>query len=194
MKKISIAFLIALWFICPLTLAANNVLENINATVKQIDQRQKTYQSKTKAVVGLSSEGAEIKYYYQQKNLIKISAHFVDKMGFAQEDLYFNNNLLIFITTTTDHTDKPFGKLTSKEENNYYFSDGKMIEWINEKGIQVKPTTSLFISKALELKTTADEYVEISRSKYQCVDVAGETATACKQKTPAVQGKMSSTD
>lgn len=82
-----------------------------------------------------SSEGGEVKKYYDGKVLRKIVAEYDGAIGKAVWEFYFSGGELCFVYQVESTYDKPMsGHIIKKEENRYYFHHRRMIRWIDNKG------------------------------------------------------------
>jgi hypothetical protein len=103
-----------------------------------------------------SSEGGEVKKYYDDHGVRKIVADYAGETGRASWEFYFTKEEeLCFVFVTSYFYDRPLsGKVVRKEENRYYFHHRRMIRWIDEKG-KVKDR-SLYADKAREILNDKD--------------------------------------
>jgi len=82
-----------------------------------------------------SSEGGEVKKYYDSRGLRKVVAEYMGAIGRAKWEYYFSGDELCFAYEVDYTYDKPMsGHVIKKEENRYYFHHRRMIRWIDEKG------------------------------------------------------------
>ena len=102
-----------------------------------------------------SSEGGEVKKYYDSKGLRKIAADYMGAIGRTTWEYYFFGEELCFVYTVAYTYDKPMsGHVIKKEENRYYFHHRQMIRWIDERG-KIKDK-SLYADKAKDILNDKD--------------------------------------
>ncbi|RDI43353.1 hypothetical protein [Aquicella lusitana] len=179
MWKHAASILFCFIFILPPAWAQENGIPLIRAKVNAINSQLTAYQIKNKEVEGLSVEGGKLKFFYDRKELKKIHAVMYGEMGYSTEDAYFDRNQLIFIYSVTNHYDKPSGIVARREENRYYFRNGKMLLWINPARQHITNSTPAFREEENQLLRLIDQYIEISHTTFRCVDVSNNTIAAC---------------
>jgi len=102
-----------------------------------------------------SSEGGEVKKYYDGKGLRKIVAEYDGAIGKATWEFYFSGEELCFVYQVESTYDKPMsGHVIKKEENRYYFHHQRLIRWIDSKG-KVKDK-SFYADKARDILNDKD--------------------------------------
>ena len=120
---------------------------------------QKINSSKLRAVdaepQGESSEGGEVKKYYDGKGLRKIVTDYAGAIGRATGEYYFSGEELCFAYIVEYTYDRPMsGKVVKKVENRYYFHHRRMIRWIDNKG-KIKDK-SLYAGRAKDILDDKD--------------------------------------
>ena len=79
---------------------------------------------------GESSEGGEVKKYYEGDTLRKIVSLYFGEMGKVVNEYYFLGGVLCFAYITRLYYDKPLsGKVTKTEKDRYYFDN--CMYWLN---------------------------------------------------------------
>ena len=102
-----------------------------------------------------SSEGGEVKKYYDGKGLRKIVTDYMGAIGRAVREYYFCGEELCFVYTVEYTYDRPMsGHVIKKVENRYYFHRRRLIRWIDGKG-KIKDK-SLYADKAKEILSDKD--------------------------------------
>ena len=106
-----------------------------------------SYKKIKKDLKGESSEGGELKGYFNNEELKKIVVSYYGEMGKLIEEYYFWNNNLFFVFTQDYLYNMPKimdgSKVEKIDENRYYFSEGKLIRWLDpnkEKAAKSKMT------------------------------------------------------
>jgi len=131
---------------------------------------------------GYSTEGGEAKAFRDSKGnirLIKVQLFF--ESGKVFEEFYYDNGALIFAFYKQHHYNVPFyvtpetikeiggeafdQKKTTITEDRYYFSNGKMIQWLNEKRLSIKPDSKEFKNSEKEILETSNEMLSKFKRK-----------------------------
>ncbi len=88
-----------------------------------------------------SSEGGAAVGYFDGSDLGKITAEFYYETANETDEYYFSKGRLIFILAVTsyykypiNYEHEPIGEVDRREEERFYFKDGKMIRWVKSKG------------------------------------------------------------
>jgi len=117
-----------------------------------VDEQVKTIRSRYEAVEkGLSrckqvkrdlpdesTEGGELTAYFSDQSLRKLAAKFYGETGQALEEYYFWDGRLFFVLRVESRYDKPLsGKVKTKSEERFYFTDGALIRWLDSRKKEV---------------------------------------------------------
>ncbi|HYR74821.1 MAG TPA: hypothetical protein VEM96_03175 [Pyrinomonadaceae bacterium] len=131
-------------------------IQSIRQHSAQINGSVPRYKRVKKDLSGFSAEGGGLLAYFHGPSIMKMVATYFGESGKAAEEYYFWDGKLIFVLRTDFRYDKPLsGKVSRKTENRFYFSNHKLIKWIDENGKQVTPDT--------EFQAKQKEYLESSR-------------------------------
>lgn len=104
----------------------------IRARYTQIEKNLKGARQVKRDLPGESTEGAELKAYFKDRSVKKLSATFFGETGKALEEYYFWNSELIFVFRVESHYTKPMsGVVKTKTEERFYFAEEKLIRWLN---------------------------------------------------------------
>lgn len=142
-----------------------DVIDTIRSHFASINKNIGRYKKIKKDAPGYSGEGGTMEAYLDGDSVKKIVLHFYGEMGRTDEDYYFWNDKLIFIFRRESTYDRPLsGKVKSIKENRFYFDDGRMIRWINDKGQQVPSNADGFSEQETENLGSAQEFKEMARS------------------------------
>lgn len=178
MKKPLVLFLFLLFFACnqssdhtavndapETTEEAPKTEEEIIADIREkfeaINQNSASYQAKTMELTGESTEGGELKAYYQNEALQKAVATYYGEMGKLTEEYYFSEGHVFFVFTQQQAYDQPMymegSKVVKTEEHRYYFHNNKLIRWLDPNKEKVadsnfKQKESEIFQKIKELK------------------------------------------
>jgi hypothetical protein len=148
-------------------------IQSIKQHYAQINGSVPRYKKIKKELSGFSAEGGELLAYFHGPSIMKMVATYFGESGKAAEEYYFWDGKLIFVLRTDFRYDKPLsGKVASKTENRFYFSDDKLIQWIDENGKQVTPDT--------EFQTKRKEYLESSK----------QLSDGARAKSPTIESKQ----
>jgi hypothetical protein len=120
-----ILILVAGTHVCPAQTAS--LISEIRAEVGKINADLPKYAKRVKTVLGVSLEGAEATYYYDGKNLKRVSAKLHGETYNAVLDLYYRGDVLFFAYQKLNRYDTQIGmqpppKVVSSEEKRLYFS------------------------------------------------------------------------
>lgn len=123
-------------------------LENIRQHYAEINKNASLYRREKKNLSGFSAEGGELVAYFHGPSIMKIVATFLGEAGKANEEYYFWNGRLIFVFRTEHRYDRPLsGKVVEKKESRFYFTDDKLVRWIDESGKQVPADAAGYAEK-----------------------------------------------
>ncbi|MCA1567713.1 MAG: hypothetical protein LC803_19120 [Acidobacteria bacterium] len=129
------------------------------------------YRTVKKELSGFSAEGGELAAYFDGKAVMKIATINQGETGRSFEDFYYWDEKLIFVFRKQDTYDKPYsGKVARTTENRFYFSDGKLIRWIDENGKQVAPGGGEYQKKQNEYLRASGRFVAGSRSQKTTIE------------------------
>ena len=148
----------------------DNAVESIRQHYASINQNAPRYRRVKKNLAGYSAEGGEMVAYLHGPSVMKIVATFFGETGRATEEYYFWNGQLIFILSTDNRYDKPFGKVVRKIENRFYFKDGKMIRWLDENGKEVAPDSPEYAPKQADYSRMSKEFVDGAKSSSSTIE------------------------
>jgi len=154
----------------PVAAAASAQTEDPIAAIRrhyaQINRGTSKYKQVKKDLAGFSSEGGRLIAYFDGPNIIKLSATFYGETGKASEDYYYHDGKLIFVLRTDYRYNKPLsGRVIRTTMNRYYFSNDKLIRWIDEDGKQVASDSSAFETGQKEYLDSSKQFSEGARSK-----------------------------
>jgi len=148
MKKIfSIFVLLPLIFILPFSLlqgqdSAESWIRSIRAEVTAINASGVHYRIEEDDSNYVSSEGSEIKKYFEGNHLRKVTLDAFGAMGNTWTELYFSGGSLIFCYEVTRLYAGPMSDkhrpLISDERNRYYLHKEKLFRFINTKGRKIE--------------------------------------------------------
>jgi hypothetical protein len=131
-------------------------IKTIRAKYAQIEKGLKDCRQVKRDLPGESAEGGELLAYFKDRSVEKLRATFFGESGKALEEYFFWNTELIFVFRVESHYTKPMsGVVKIKSEERFYFSDGKLIRWLDP---QKKEVTSGISKRERELLDGAKKY------------------------------------
>ena len=106
-----------------------------------------------------SAEGGESTKYFSGNELRKMTVELLGESGRLMDEYYFSKEKLVFYFTSRFRYAHPLGgKIISVEKERFYFNDGTLIRWLNEKGRLVAKT--LYKEKQQELLADLNDYLK----------------------------------
>jgi len=137
----------------------------------QINRSAAKYKKVKKELSGFSTEGGQLVAYFDGPRISKIAATFYGKIGKASEEYYYWENKLIFVLRTDYRYNKPLsGKVVRTTVDRFYFSNDKLIRWIDENGKQVASDTGEYQDKQKEYLANSKQFTEGARSKKSTIE------------------------
>ena len=131
------------------------------------------YKRVKKELSGYSAEGGELVAYFDGPKIMKIVATHYGEGGKALEEYYYWNDKLIFIFRKDSNYDKPgSGKVVSTAENRFYFSDDRLVRWIDESAKQIAPGNSEYLEKEKDYLKSSKEFTDGARSQKSTIESA----------------------
>ena len=129
-----------------------SIILDIRKEFTAINAAEKKYKVLASEVEGLSTEGGDIKKYYDSTELKKAILTLYGESGKMIVEYYFSNNNLIFAFEKNESYDKLIYqgkvKVVSTIENRFYFDKKKLIRWVQDKKIKDK---SLYPAREQEI-------------------------------------------
>jgi hypothetical protein len=133
------------------------------------------YRTVKKELSGFSAEGGELAAYFDGRVVMKIATVNQGETGRSFEDFYYWDEKLIFIFRKQDTYDKPHsGKVVRTTEHRFYFSDDKLIRWIDGNGKQIAPGVAEYQKKQNEYLRVSQRFVEGSRSQETTIEALAD--------------------
>ncbi len=164
----------AAFILFTVTLPARPQTNDSTASIRQhyasINQNVGRYLKVKKELWGFSPEGGELVAYLHGPSVMKMVAEFLGETGRAVEEYYFWDGKLIFVLSTDNRYDKPFGKVVRKNETRLYFKDDKLIRWINEDGKEVAPDSPEYATKQNDYLKLAKVLSDGAKSKARKIE------------------------
>jgi hypothetical protein len=116
----------------------NILVKEIRNEYHRINSNSSNLKIVSHDIEGQSTEGGELKKFYEGNILKKAILTFYGEMGMNFTEYYFKDGNLIFSYKVEKWYNKPMtmegSKIYSVVENRYYFYNQKLIQWVNNKG------------------------------------------------------------
>ena len=123
--------------------STESIIQKIRKEYAGINADSKKYQIVLKDIYGLSTEGGEVKSYYDGNELKKSVLTLYGEMGKSVKEYYFSGKQIFFCYERHTEYDKPVTykdmRIKRVEENRYYFNNEKLIRWVGASG-EIVPT------------------------------------------------------
>jgi hypothetical protein len=119
------------------------IILKIRKEYSGINADSKKYRVVLKEAMGLSTEGGELKSYYDGDELKKSVLTLFGEMGRCVREYYFAGGQVFFCYERNTEYDKPIYmkdmRIKKIEENRYYFNKEKLVRWVGASG-QIVPS------------------------------------------------------
>ena len=148
-------------------------IKTIRERYETINKSAAGYKSVKKELSGFSAEGGELVAYFDGPKIMKIVANHLGESGKAVEEYYYWDDRLIFVFRKDSIYDKPMsGKVARTAENRFYFSDDRLIRWIDENAKQREPGGSEYLEKEKDYLRLSKEFTDGARSEKSTIESA----------------------
>ena len=146
-------------------------IQSIRQHYSQINSGVPRYKRVKKNLTGFSAEGGELIAYFHGPTIMKMVATYYGETGRASEEYYYWDGKLIFVLRRDHRYSKPLsGKIVSTKEDRFYFSNDKLIRWIDENAKQVATDAPEFQEKQKEFLESSKELSDGARSKNPTIE------------------------
>ena len=136
-------------------------IRKIESEYKQINNNLRKYTKKTRELTGFSTEGGELDVFSEGNKIRKLTAILYGETGKRLEEYYYENGKLIYIYCKLSHYDKPFGEVIKTEENKFYMSNNKLIQWIDYDNEKVNTETPEYKQTQREILNDSKAYLKL---------------------------------
>jgi hypothetical protein len=148
-----------------------DLIQSIRQHYAQINGSVPRYKRVKKELSGFSAEGGELLAYLHGPSVMKMVATYFGESGKASEEYYFWDGKLIFVLRTDFRYDKPLsGKVVKKTESRFYFSNERLIRWIDESGKQAASDSPDYQAKQKEFLDSSRLLSEGARAKNPTIE------------------------
>lgn len=153
------------------SLQTEDPIQSIRRHYAEINRSAAKYRKVKKELSGFSTEGGGLVAYFEGPSIMKITATFYGETGRATEDYYYQDGKLIFVLRTDYRYNKPLsGKIVRTTLNRFYFSNDRLIRWIDESGKQVASEKSEYQDKQKDYLQTSKQFSEGARSSKSTIE------------------------
>ena len=150
---------------------SRDVVSAIRQRYATINQNLAKYRTVKKELMGFSTEGGELTAYSEGPEIRKIVALFQGESGRALEEYYYWNDELQFVYRKDDTYSEPrSGKVTSSVETRFYFENGKLIRWLNNKGKPMRSGSDQFAEHQKTYLSNSALFVAGARSRKATIE------------------------
>jgi hypothetical protein len=146
-------------------------IQSIRQHYTQINANVPRYRRVRKELSGFSAEGGELLAHFHGPSVMKMVANYLGESGKASEEYYFWDGKMIFVLRTEFRYDKHLsGKVAGKTENRFYFSNDKLIRWIDENGKQAASDSPDYQAKQKEFLESSKLLSDGARAKSPTIE------------------------
>ena len=146
-------------------------IQSIRQHYGQINGGVARYKRVKKNLTGFSAEGGVLIAYFHGPTIMKMVATYYGETGRAAEEYYYWDGKLIFVMRRDHRYSKPLsGKIVSTKEDRFYFSNDKLIRWIDENAKQVAVDAPEYQEKQKEFLDSSKELSDGARSKNPTIE------------------------
>jgi hypothetical protein len=181
MKKAVIVFVVSLFALSgPASVAgqasANNHQEkesvsSIRERYAAINKNLSKYRVVKKELAGFSTEGGELVAYFDGASVVKMAATHLGETGRSSEEFYYRDGKLVFVFYRRETYDAPLsGKVSKTEEARFYFADGRLIRWLDNRGRAVAQGRGEYREAQARYLDGSRRFVEGAHSKNSTIE------------------------
>jgi hypothetical protein len=157
-KSLLIALLFVATSVQAVASSVEETVKTIRARYSEIERGLKDCRQVKRDLPDESAEGGELMAWFKGSSLQKLSARFFGESGKALEEYYFSGDQLVFVLRVESRYTKPMsGVVKTKTEERFYFSDGKLIRWLDAEKKDVTAITEK-AKRERELLASARKY------------------------------------
>lgn len=141
-------------------------IQSIRQQYAAINKRVPALRKVKRRIIGFSLEGGDLVAYLDGPAVVKIVANHYGEGGKTMEEYYYASGKLIFVFERVSRYDQPLsGKVVSTEESRFYFSNDKLIRWVDGSGKQMPSNTEEYAEQQSEHLESSNTFVDLARSK-----------------------------
>jgi len=136
-------------------------IKSIESEYKQVNNDLGKFTKTTKELTGFSTEGGELNAFSSGNEIRKLTAILYGETGKRLEEYYYKNGKLIYAYSKLSHYDKPFGEIIKTEENKFYVSNNKLIQWIDYDNEKVNPESPEYEQTQREILNDSKAFLKL---------------------------------
>jgi hypothetical protein len=146
-------------------------IQSIRQHYGQINAGVPRYKRVKKNLTGFSAEGGELIAYFHGPTIMKMVATYYGETGRTAEEFYYWDGKLIFVLRREHRYSKPLsGKIVSTKEDRFYFSNDKLIRWIDENAKEVAADKTEYQEEQKEFLENSKLLTDGARSKNPIIE------------------------
>lgn len=154
---------------------AEDLIQPIQQRYATINRNASKYRKVKKELSGFSAEGGELVAYFNGRAIMKIVATYYGESGRAGEEYYYWNEKLIFVFRKEYRYDSPMsGKVIQTNENRFYFSNDRLIRWVDENAKQIESGASEYQEKQSEYLQNSRQFTKAARSPKSTIEASSK--------------------
>lgn len=141
-------------------------VDSLEAAIGRIRQRYAEiqrglprYRCRTLSLDGFSAEGGELQACYDGAALRKLTARYFGESGRAEEQYFVWGDHVDFVFRQTERYTAPLsGSVAAREEQRFYFVEGRLVRWIGSDDSAQPVTSSDAQDEATRLQATGRKF------------------------------------
>lgn len=150
---------------------ANDSLSFIRGKYESINKSLARYRAVKKELSGFSIEGGELTAYLDGTDIVKIAVTNQGETYRSFEEFYYSDEKLIFVFVKEERYNEPYsGKVAKTTESRLYFSDSKLIRWIEGKAKQVAKSDSRYLEQQTRYLNNSKLFTEGARAQAPSIE------------------------
>lgn len=151
----------------PETEAVAAIRERYATTNKNLSR----YKRVTKELAGFSTEGGELTAYFDGLAIKKIAVKHQGETGRSFEEYYYLDDGFMFVYRKEDTYSRPMsGKVVKTREIRFYFEDGELVRYLDEKGKRVPRNDSAFAEQQKKYIKNSKVFLAAARSDNEMIE------------------------
>ncbi len=136
-----------------------------------INQNLSRYKAVRKELAGFSTEGGELTVYFEGAAIRKIAVKHQGETGRSFEEYYYLGDGFLFVYRKEDTYSEPLsGKVVETRETRFYFEDGELVRWLDEKGKRVPRDDSEFAEQQEKYLSNSKDFQAAARSEKTTIE------------------------
>lgn len=146
-------------------------ISSIRERYAAVNKNLSKYRVVKKELAGFSTEGGELVAYFEGASVVKMAATHLGETGRWFEEFYCRDGELIFVFYRRETYDTPMsGKVSKTAEERFYFADGRLIRWLDNRGRAVAPGRGEYREAQARYLDSSRRFVEGARSPNSTIE------------------------